>query len=390
MNRFLPSDRMTSIKMPPISAIMRRIAHLRSEGNVIYSMAQAVPWYTPPVLSLEKLAENLSNQSLHRYSPDPGYPSARFAVTEDFRKRRSICLDPADELHLTCGASQAFLSALLTVTSAGDTVAVLEPYYFDHVFAIRFSNLGLCSIPMIEEEDDWKIPLHELERVLPEVSALALVNPGNPTGKVICDSNMKKIVEMTADSGTFLILDETYERFVFTGDKWHPWQEGRPRHVMTIGSFSKSLGMPGWRIGYLFGAADLLKQALKVQDSVVICPPSPSQFLLETALMEVDWISKMSEGVKHRLERCRNALSGNRSLSWRKVGGAFFTLASYESSMTSQEAAMYILDEYGLGTIPGSAFGSAGEGHIRISFGCLSDEELEPAMEILSGVTFPE
>ncbi len=390
MNRFAPSDRMISIKMPPIYAIMNRIAQLRSEGRKIYSMAQAVPWYPPPPSAIEKLACSLNDMSLHRYSPDPGYPSAKLAVTEDFRKRRSIDLDPAHELHLTCGASQAYLSALLTATSAGDSVAVLEPYYFDHVFAIRFSNLGLCSIPMIEEDDDWKIPLDELEKVLKEVSVLTLVNPGNPTGKVIKDSNMKKIVEMTENSGTFLILDETYERFVFTDDTWHPWQREHPRHVMTIGSFSKSLGMPGWRIGYLFGAADLLKQAIKVQDSVVICPPSPSQFLLEAALLEEDWITRMSEGVEHRLELCRNALSGNSSLSWRKVGGAFFTLASCESSMTSQEAAMHILDEYGIGSIPGSAFGPAGEGHLRISFGCLSDEDVEPAMEILSGVTFPE
>jgi len=98
----------------------------------------------------------------------------------------------------------------------------------------------------------------------------------------------------------------------------------------------------------------------------------------------------MSEGVKRRLELCRTALSGNSSLSWREAGGAFFTLASFESSMTSQEAAMHILDEYGIGVIPGSAFGPAGEGHLRISFGCLSDEDVEPAMKILSGITFPD
>ncbi len=98
----------------------------------------------------------------------------------------------------------------------------------------------------------------------------------------------------------------------------------------------------------------------------------------------------MSQGVSKRLELCRSALKGNNSLSWREAGGAFFTLAAYESSMKAQNAAIYLLDEYGIGTIPGSAFGESGEGHLRISFGCLSDEDLEPAMNLLSEVSFPE
>ena len=98
----------------------------------------------------------------------------------------------------------------------------------------------------------------------------------------------------------------------------------------------------------------------------------------------------MSAGVQRRLELCREALRGNDHISWRKAGGAFFTLAAYKSSMKAQNAAMYLLDEYGIGTIPGSAFGCSGGGHLRISFGCLSDEELEPAMKLLSKVSFPE
>ena len=165
------------------------------------------------------------------------------------------------EIHLTCGASQAFLSALLATTSSGDSVAVIEPYYFDHVFAIKFSELGLRSIQMTDDSGDWTIPLDEVNSVLPEVSVLVIVNPGNPTGKVIPDAEMMRIVEMTAESGTFLIIDETYERFVFTGDNWHPWKDEHRKHVLTLGSFSKSLGIPGWRLGYLFGSAELLEQA---------------------------------------------------------------------------------------------------------------------------------
>ncbi|MCK5115926.1 MAG: pyridoxal phosphate-dependent aminotransferase [Candidatus Aegiribacteria sp.] len=390
MNTFHPPERMMAIKMPPIAEIMSRISELVSSGRRVYSMGQAVPWYSPPSSVLDNLAAKLKDPAIHMYSPDPGFPWARKAVAEDFRVRREIDLDPLSEIHLTCGASQAFLSALLTVTNPGGKVAVIEPYYFDHVFAVKFSDLGLRSLPMIEIDGGWTVPMEDLNRVLPEVEALVIVNPGNPTGKVIPDSVMMQIVRMTAESGTYLIIDETYERFVFTGDTWHPWKDEHQKHILTLGSFSKSLGIPGWRLGYLFGSADLLEQAIKVQDSVVICPPSPSQYLLVEALKEEEWIREMSDGVSKRLELCRSALDASNSLFWREAGGAFFTLAAYKSSMKAQKATMYLLNEYGIGTIPGSAFGKSGEGHLRISFGCLSDEELEPAMKLLSEVSFPE
>jgi aminotransferase len=388
MNSFTPSDRLVEIRMPPIAEIMGRIYELRSSGRHIFSMAQAVPWYSPPSCVVDSLADSLRDPAVHRYSPDPGFQWARKAVTDDFRTRRGIDLDPDSEIHLTCGASQAFLSALLACADQGQKAAVLEPYYFDHVFAIRFSDLKLVSIPMVEENGRWQVP--ELEEELRDLSVLIIVNPGNPTGTVIPDAMMKKIVEMTYESGTFLIIDETYERFVFTDDNWHPWKNGHCRHVLTLGSFSKNLGIPGWRLGYLFGCADILEQALKVQDSAVICPPSPSQYLLRNAILENDWISEMSRGILKRLRLCRKALNSGGNLSWREAEGAFFTLAACESSMSSREAALFLLNEYGIGTIPGSAFGPSGEGHLRISFGCLSDEEIGPAMKLLSEVSFPE
>ncbi|MBN2607911.1 MAG: pyridoxal phosphate-dependent aminotransferase [Candidatus Fermentibacteraceae bacterium] len=389
MNSFSPSGRMKAVVMPPIARIMERISGLRREGGTVYSMAQAVPWYAPPEHVLSELSARLGDPSLHGYSPDPGFMTARTAVADDFHRRRGIRLDPSSELHLTCGASQAFLSALLSVTSAGDRVAVIEPYYFDHVFAIRFSDLELVSLPMAETEAGWTLPVDDLGRIMGTLKALVIVNPGNPTGSVIPDARMRELAELSRENGTFLIIDETYERFNYTRDRWHPWMDGRPGNVLTLGSFSKSLGMPGWRLGYLFGPEELLRHALKVQDSVVICPPAPSQRLLEMVIGEQEWIEEMSMGVRTRLHRCRSALSGNGQLHWRDAGGAFFTLAAYEGSMNSEEAAMHLLDEYGIGTIPGSAFGPAGEKHLRISFGCLSREELDPAMEILSQVSFP-
>jgi len=389
MNRFQPSRRMTAIRMPPIADIMGRIAEMRAEGRTVYSLAQAVPWYTPPKRAMEEFVEKLQDPALHCYSPDPGFVSSRRCVARDLRDRRGIEVDPASQLHLTCGASQAFLSGLLACGSAGETVAVIEPYYFDHVFAIKFGDMKTMSISMAEEDGGWRFPMEELRSVLPGVRVLVLVNPGNPTGAVLSDGEMRELVELTDETGTFLIIDETYERFVYTGDHWHPWMDRQRDHVLTLGSYSKSLGMAGWRLGYLFGSGELLNQALKVQDSAVICPPAPAQHLLEILIGEDEWIETMSRGVHHRLKSCREALSGDGSLHWREAGGAFFTLAEYRGSLNSREAALHLLNEYGIGTIPGSAFGSAGEGHLRISFGCLKDRDVDAAMEILSMVTFP-
>ena len=391
MNVFSPSARIRQVNQPPISVVMDKVRELRESGVEMISMAQATPWYGPPESSVKHFQKLLLGEKcdsrIHSYSPDPGFISTRKAVTDDFQARRGISLDPACEIHITCGASQAFFSALTTVTDTGDRVIVLEPYYFDHVFAIRFSDLSLVSMPMKIENNRWILPRKALENEIPLAKALVLVNPGNPTGAVLSEKELLWLSNYTRENNCFLLIDETYERFNYSGSTWHPRQEKKkPRHILTFGSFSKSLGMPGWRIGYLFGEAELLSEALKVQDSVVICPPAPSQLLLESAIKEKGWIKARSEDVRRRKILCKEAMERTIGLEWMETGGGFFTLARINSGRPSMDVVMELIDKYSLATIPGSAFGPSGEYHIRISFGCLSDEDLPKAMEILSSV----
>jgi len=384
MKSWRTSRRMDGVRMPPISTIMDRVREMRTEGETVYSMAQAVPWYSPPAEAVDRLIGRMGEHATHLYSPDPGLPSARKALAQDFRARRGIELDPLEQLHLTCGASQAFLSALLAVADPGDRVVVLEPYYFDHVFAIQFSSLELVSIPMRETEG-WELPSAALEDALRNAKVLVVVNPGNPTGSVLSLSELEWLVAITGDNHCYLLLDETYERFNFSGSSWHPWMDGETAHVVTFGSFSKSFGISGWRLGYLFGGTDVLEQSLKVQDSVVICPPTPSQILLEESLRHHGWVNRMSAAVRSRGELCRKALETADGLEWRTSGGGFFTLAACRGR-NSLDVSLELLARNRIATIPGSAFGPAGEEHVRISFGCLSDEELEPAMSALASV----
>jgi len=378
------SRRLEAVHMPPIHPMMNRIREMRIAGETVYSMAQAVPWYGPPEEALSSLSGRLHDPVTHLYSPDPGLASTRLALARDLQRRRGIPIDFETELHLTCGASQAFLGALLSVADQGDRVIVLEPYYFDHIFALQFSGIIPDLVPL-RETTGWEFPWEMVKKRIPGAKAMVLVNPGNPTGAALCHEHLKLLTEETAREGCALIIDETYERFNFTGSTWHPWMDEKAGHVLTLGSFSKSFGMPGWRLGYLFGPGSILEEALKVQDSVVICPPAPAQIILEKCLDLPGFVEEKALKVRERLILCRNALESAEGLHWREAGGGFFTLAACPG-LESYEASEILLSRYRIGTIPGGAFGEAGENHVRISFGCLPDSSLQDAMDALASV----
>lgn len=379
------SKRTSQIHMPPIHSIMNKVREMRQSGTEIYSMAQAVPWYGPPPEAVEAMTNEMQSSGFHFYSPDPGLMSTRVALTAEIRNRRGINLNPATELHLTCGASQAFVSALMAVADPGERVVVLEPYYFDHVFAVQFSNLELDSIPM-NENSGWEVPWEKLEEKIPGARVMVLVNPGNPTGSALSEKEIRRIVKLTAENDCYLIIDETYERFNFKGSKHHPWMESNQEHVLTLGSFSKNFSLSGWRLGYLFGADYILEQALKVQDSVVICPPTPGQILMEKCLDLEGWVEKRSAEVEHRSILCEQAMGKAKGIDWRNAEGGFFTLAKTPEGMDAYALADYLIEKYSIATIPGDAFGKAGKQHLRFSFGCLSDKQIVPAMSALASV----
>jgi aspartate/methionine/tyrosine aminotransferase len=331
------------------------------------------------------MKQKMNSSGFHFYSPDPGLMSTRTALAREIKHRRGISLDPACELHLTCGASQAFVSALMAVADPGDRVVVLEPYYFDHVFAVQFSNLELDSIPMIEDSR-WNLPWKQLEEKIPGAKVMVLVNPGNPTGSTLSQEELRRIIKLTEENNCTLIIDETYERFNFTGSTFHPWIETKKESVLTIGSFSKSFSLSGWRLGYLFGADYILKEALKIQDSVVICPSTPGQLLLEECLNLNGWVEKRSAEVEYRRVLCEEAMQKSNGLKWRESGGGFFTLAKTPDGFDTYALADYLIDKYSIATIPGDAFGETGKQHLRFSFGCLSDQQLAAAMSSLASV----
>lgn len=384
-----PSRRVACIAPPPIARMAALAQDLEASGRRVIRLSQAVPWYGPPPWALEALGASLRDPVLHRYSPDPGLADVREALCSRWFAPRGLTVDPESEIQLTCGASQAFMNALTAVADPGQRVVLTDPYYFDHLFAVQFLGLKARFVRMHEDEAGFSLDADAIvEEIRAGCAAVIIVDPANPTGSTASEGALRRIAGECEASGTTLIIDETYERIRFDPpSRWRPCEDPGTRPVtLLVGSFSKSLGMAGWRLGYLVGPRTVLDQALKVHDSVAICAPVPAQVLLREALRGPfeEWLRLRLEELGRRRNLVQCALGHSSFFSLRSVSGGIFTLPAYRSPRPSIDVAAALLEHTGILTVPGAAFGTGGEGHLRVSFGSSSEGDLSEAAALLS------
>jgi aminotransferase len=380
-------ERIRSISPPPIEVMTRHAETLRREGAQIISMGQAVPSFPPVAGALERARQALEEPSTHVYSADPGILPLRKALSTSLAEHNRIDVDPESEIIITAGANQAFVLALLTLLEPGDKVLLPSPYYFNHEMAIRTVGAVPVEVPL-SEETGFRLWVHDLEPYL-ETSprALVIVSPNNPTGAVYNPDELQRIGRTLTSREIVIISDETYQHFVYE-DAEHFSLASIPEirsQVITIGSFSKTFSLSGWRVGYLVGEPDLIQEALKVQDSMLVCAPVISQKAALGGLQEpVEVIARRRETLRQRRHFVIERLAEIPQLSWRPTYGAYFAFVRVEGCSDSAKLAMEILDSVHMVTIPGSVFGHRGEGHLRLSYGSLELPELDEACKRLS------
>jgi aminotransferase len=220
----------------------------------------------------------------------------------------------------------------------------------------------------------------------PRTRAVVLCTPSNPTGATITRANGERIVRELASRNMWVISDETYLHFVYDGAHWSAasvsdWR----RNVVVIGTFSKSFAMMGWRVGFMLADRDVCEQATKIQDAMIICAPTISQIAAEAAV-NADWDYARGFGAEftRRRQRVAERLVGIRGLEWSPAAGGFFAFVRVDGCSDSNALATRLLEEAHVVTIPGASFGRSGEGCLRLSYGSVSDADLERALERLA------
>jgi len=387
-----PSARVCRTAPALIDLVGRACAERRAAGGRLFPLAQAVPDFPPPPHVREALLACLADEATHRYTVDPGLPELREAIARVLGGRRGVEWDPADGVVVTAGANLAFAEVLPAIVDVGDEVLLLSPYYLNHGMAVELMGARGVEVPL-DAARGFALDFAALERAVTRHSrALVVVNPSNPIGSVVGRRDMERLLAFAAAHGLWVVSDETYEDFVLDAPAGG-WASaaGVPGHrdrVIVLGSFSKSAGLSGWRVGWIAAPPALLREVLKAHDTMIICAPVAGQRAAIASLQgDRGWLSPLRAEMGERRRAVLEFLARSPTLEGAAEAsrGAMFVLVRPRGRRLadSTQAALDIVRRSGVALVPGAAFGRCGEGWLRLSFAGAGQDVLAEALPAL-------
>ena len=377
------SKHIENIQPPPITEVKSWLAgQTFSTEKPLIDLCQAVPSYSPPAELIQYLKKSLDDPLTFKYSPDEGLPEVRQEVCNWYQRHYQGAPEPG-QLCLTIGASQAFWLAINSLCRPGDEVIVQLPAYFDHLMGLQ--ALGIKPVYASFDPATAGQPNLETIRHLisPKTKAILLVTPSNPTGAVIPSEQISAFFQLAQENSIGLILDETYNAFI--GTKPHKLFE-RPdwsNNFTQIASFGKTFALTGLRCGALIAKEEFIQQALKIQDSMVVCQPRTAQLALKFGCQHLDdWVAENCLTMRQRHDCFKAAFLAAKTDFELTASGSFFAWVKHPwLELTGRQAARRLVEEANLICLPGETFGPGLEPFLRLSFGNIDVTQIPEAIK---------
>lgn len=377
--RFKPVGRLKQIK----SSGIRRFFSLASEvpGNINLSVGE--PDFCPPKRSLEAGWKAAKEGKTH-YAPTNGIPELREALAEKALNDYDLAYDPDSEILVTAGGTEAVFLALFGLVNHADEVLIPNPGFVIYEPSVRLAGGTPISIPLLEK-NDFKISAEDVMSLVTRKSRAIILNyPNNPTGAVLSYDEIAALAEIAVERDLIVISDEVYERIVYDDAKHYCIAAfpGMRERTLVVGSFSKTYAMTGLRIGYVYGPKELVSNLWLVHQYTVACVNSLSQYVALDALKAPQgFVKDMVKEFDKRRHLIHNRLNTISGFHCALPKGAFYAFPNIKDfDLTSEEFAELLARKARVITVPGSSFGSYGEGHIRISYAA-AYEQLEVALD---------
>src|SRR5262245_24509487 len=366
--------RVTELRISPTLAVMNRAQELMARGVDVVDLGPGEPDFPTPA-AVREAGKRAIDRGFTKYTANAGMKALRDAVADRYNRRWGTALT-SDNIITGTGGKQELFNVVLALVEEGDEVIIPLPYWVSFPDQVQFAG----GRPVFARATGERLrPLfRDIESVATERTRGVIINsPCNPTGAVIPEAELRKIVEWCASRDCFLMFDETYEFFVYDGAEHVSaarWMNEYPETVVVVNSMSKTFAMTGWRLGYAAAHRDIVAAANKIQSHSTSNPSSISQAAALEALSgdnDAD-VRRMWQAYAERREWLIPAINAIDGFCCPHPDGAFYIFpevkAFYGRSGVhdSQSFANYLLDEASVAVVPGGAFGS--DDHVRISY----------------------
>ncbi len=371
------SERIASV--PPSG--IRRFFDIAATMEDVISLGIGEPDFTTPEPILRAGVEALKRGETH-YTSNSGLMELRRAIADHLDSLYGQTYNPASEILITVGVSEALYLACAATLDPGDEVIIPEPCFVSYAPEVTFAGGKPVMVPTYAE-NEWQVTAEEIEAAVTErTKALLLGYPNNPTGAVMSRERLNEIASVVKRHNLLVISDELYDRLVY--DVEHvcfPSLPGMYSRTILLMGFSKAEAMTGWRVGYAAGPAEILGMMRKVHQYTIMCAPTASQYAALAALREgKPYIEEMHAEYNRRRRLIVDGLN-NIGLTCVEPQGAFYAFPSIAvTGMDENVFAEQLLQEEHVAVVPGSAFGEAGRGYVRCSY-ATAYEKIEQALE---------
>lgn len=363
------ADRVLKINISGI----RKMFENASSDSINLGLGQ--PDFDTP-LHIKQAAINALNEGFTGYTESSGILELREALSHKFERENNFNIAPEDII-VTSGASEALQIAIASLINPSEEVLIANPGFVSYNALVNMMGGKVVDIPLNEKLTIT--PETILEKITSKTKAIIINSPSNPTGTVQTEKDIKAFAEIAEDKNITIISDEVYEHFIYEGKHVSPAQF--TDNVITVNAVSKTYAMTGWRIGYVAAKNDYIEQMIKVHQYVQACANSIAQKAAYAAITgPQDSVAQMKA---EYLKRRNIIVEGLQSMGIKCIipNGAFYAFPEVENCIEVTEK----LIKNGVIVVPGTAFGTGGEGHIRISYAASMDNILK-ALDIIEKV----
>ena len=368
-------------------SVIRRMTRISNQYGAV-NLSQGFPDFDPPKAILDRLAE-VAHEDYHQYSITWGAQNFREALATKQTRYMGRTIDPNSEIVVTCGSTEAMMTAMMTVTNPGDKVVIFSPFYENYGADTILTGAEPIYVPLTPPK--FTFDPEVLENAFRQhPKALILCNPSNPCGKVFTRDELELIAGLAKKYDVYVITDEVYEHIVYAPHT-HTYFAALPgmwERTISCSSLSKTYSVTGWRLGYVIAPAPIIERAKKVHDFLTVGAAAPLQEAIIPGLrFGQDYYDDLLAKYTHKRDLFCEGLDAL-GLVHNVPQGAYYVMMDisefgYDSDLKFCEE---LAAKVGVGAVPGSSFFREPVNHlIRFHF-AKKDETLNDALNRLEAL----